>query len=66
MLNYVKAKILNESGSLSLKIEWGEGTSVVYHDVSRDRELLETFVSKINSGRVSHLHIEDMIEDFLP
>ena len=66
MSNYVKAKMLTENRELSLKIDFGEGRETVYKDITRNREALELFVKRINSGSVSPLHIEDMIEDFLP
>ena len=65
--NCIRAKIQSSSGSIfSLEIIDGEGNSKIYKDLTGDILSLAHFVNLINEGNVSPLHIEEMIEDFLP
>ena len=65
--NFVQAKIKSESrGLFSLEVTDAEGKKKVYEDLTGDFLALVHFTNMINEGNVSPLHIEDMIEDFLP
>ena len=64
--SYVKAEtLISCNGILSLKIRDGEGREKIYRDISRDTEALEGFVRAINCGKVSDIHIDELVEDFL-
>ena len=42
-----------------------DGSTAVYSDISRSREVAEDIADKINRGGVSPLHIDDIIEDLI-
>ena len=64
--SYIKAEILIScDGILSLKIYDGDGSEKVYPDITCDIEALKGFVCAINRGRVSPIHIDELVEDFL-
>ena len=64
--SYIKAEILIScDGILSLKVYDGEGREKIYRDVAGDLESLQGFVSAINRGEVSPIHIDELVEDFL-
>lgn len=65
--NYVHAETVCEpNGMFSIKITYGEGKSEIYKSLTGDTVSLSRFVNLINEGEVSPLHIDDLIEDFLP
>lgn len=52
-------------GWYSLRIHIGEREERLYSDLTRERAKLEDLSDRINRGRVSRIHIEDILEDFL-
>lgn len=58
-------KINEKNGYVSLKIS-REGKSCVYREFTRDEQKAEKLVIMINNGNVSLLHIDEILEDFLP
>ncbi|MBQ3012091.1 MAG: hypothetical protein IJD74_00955 [Clostridia bacterium] len=61
---FISAKITTcEDGSFGIVVEGEEKT--FYRSLCRDRAKVERLVRLINSGEVSRLHIDDIIEDFL-
>lgn len=64
--NYIKAKkLVSSDGTLSLKVYDGEGREKIYRDITRNVEELERFARAINIGKVSPIHIDELVEDFL-
>ena len=63
---YVMCRI--EQGSedwYSLRVLIGKREERLYSDLTRDLDRLEKLSDRINRGRVSPVHIEDILEDFL-
>ena len=52
-------------GWYSLRVLIGKREERLYSDLTRDLDLLEDLADRINRGRVSPIHIEDILEDFL-
>ncbi|MBQ8409127.1 MAG: hypothetical protein IJY39_09730 [Clostridia bacterium] len=52
-------------GWYSLRTEMGTGERKLYRDLTQDRRKIEELCARINKGRVSPIHIDDIIEDFL-
>jgi hypothetical protein len=54
------------NGWYSLIVNCGDNDERVFHQLTRDFEKISKFSEDINNGDVSALHIDDIIEDFLP
>lgn len=61
----VSAKLIAcEDGSFGISAEI-DGETVYYRRLCFERERVERLVRSINSGEVSRLHIDEIIDDFL-
>lgn len=61
----VKAKAFECDGEYSLEITFPDGAIKLYPRVTSDAEGIRLLAERINGGRVSEVHIDDIIEDFL-
>ena len=65
--NYVQTEIKFTSGErYSLRVTDAEGNCKIYNDLTKDITALQRFANLINKGNVSPIHIDELIEDFLP
>lgn len=63
---YVTTEIIcGRRGWYSLRAYLGKEEYKLYKDLTEDIEKLKALSIRINGGKVSVLHIDDIIEDFL-
>lgn len=60
----VSAAVSEQKGRYSLTVT-SESGAREYRDLTRDGEGIRELCERINRGRVSAIHVEDIIEDFL-
>lgn len=62
---HVTSRVVKTHNGYGLFIICGQGMTKIYPDISHDFALICEFSDKINQGKVSALHIDDVIEDML-
>ena len=62
---FVTSRVVKTHNGYGLFIICGDGEGRIYPDLSCDLVKLSLFSDKLNEGRVSALHIDDIIEDML-
>jgi hypothetical protein len=66
MSYYVRCRVIDgREGWYSLLVRFEEKKEKIYSDLTKDYDALADLARRINRGRVSGLHVEDIIEDFL-
>ncbi len=62
----MKTKVLRgREGWYSLLVEEQKKRSVLYEDLTKDKDRLQALSNAVNKNDVSRSHLEDIIEDFL-
>ena len=64
-IKLVSTRVLKTENGYGLLIYIDGGENKLYSDLSLDYGRICRFSDAVNHGKVSSLHIEDMIEDFL-
>ena len=63
---YVSCLVMSgREGWYSLLVRFGKNEEKIYLDLTKDRDALADLACRINRGRVSTIHVEDILEDFL-
>ena len=63
--NYVRCSVTKTDLGYGLRIALPDGKIKVFPDISEEREATEKMTRMINDGKVSALHIDEIIEDLL-
>ena len=64
---FVKTEVVKENNDwYSLWVKDTSGEERIYRELTRDLPAIKHLSERINRGDVSSLHINDIIEDFLP
>ena len=62
---FVTTRVLKTGNNYGLFVCFDGGGSKIFSDITSDRDRLYAFSDAINRLRVSSVHIEELIEDFI-